>query len=601
MSLYHRRATAPWAKAVGLLLALLPTAQLRAQEEKGDSLLVVWNDTTRPDSVRYSACFDLIYDVLIYTWPDSALAYAEDLRRFTSKQGMQKAEVSSMSLIASCRWVMGEYDAARAAFGSVYELASRRGYADIASSALANIGTLFLSQGRNDSGMHYLGKGIELLRAEGLREQAALAVNNMAVMLNSMGQQAEAARAYDEAIRELEAIGDVENLATAEANLGMIYRDLGDYAHAEEVYARAEERLVKAGDMGRAASVWMNQGSLWYSQDSLQRARGYWSRALATLKNSEKGKHLANAYNNMGQVLLKLGHPDSAVMMHREALAICERINDLQSFGATWAGLADASLTIGNAREAVRYGTMALKASHDAEDINMEEQIHAILHQAYSAIGDMANAYGHAQALLSLRDTSRTQDEQRILLRMEYQHTNDRRALADSVAFAVERAEKLREIDRQKLVRNGFVGGFALVALFAGVFFVQRNRISREKKRSEELLLNILPEEVAEELKAKGEADAKQIEQVTVLFTDFKGFTAMSEQLTPKELVKDLHECFSAFDAIMHKHNIEKIKTIGDAYMAAGGVPDPSGSMPLAVVHAALEMQGIMAERQVER
>jgi adenylate cyclase len=63
------------------------------------------------------------------------------------------------------------------------------------------------------------------------------------------------------------------------------------------------------------------------------------------------------------------------------------------------------------------------------------------------------------------------------------------------------------------------------------------------------------------------------IDQVTVLFTDFKGFTAMSEQLTPKELVKDLHECFSAFDNICEKYGIEKIKTIGDAYMAAGGCP----------------------------
>ncbi len=112
--------------------------------------------------------------------------------------------------------------------------------------------------------------------------------------------------------------------------------------------------------------------------------------------------------------------------------------------------------------------------------------------------------------------------------------------------------------------RNLFVGGFGLMVLLAGVFFFQRNRISKEKKRSEELLLNILPEEVAEELKAKGEADAVHFDQVTVLFTDFKGFTAMSEVVTPAQLVKDLNECFSAFDRICEKHDIEKIKTIGD-------------------------------------
>jgi adenylate cyclase len=77
--------------------------------------------------------------------------------------------------------------------------------------------------------------------------------------------------------------------------------------------------------------------------------------------------------------------------------------------------------------------------------------------------------------------------------------------------------------------------------------------LRHEKERSEELLHNILPEEVAEELKAKGSADAQLIEHVTVLFTDFKGFTEMSEKLTAKELVADIHECFSAFDHIMAK------------------------------------------------
>ncbi|MBK8498345.1 MAG: hypothetical protein IPL52_05895 [Flavobacteriales bacterium] len=125
--------------------------------------------------------------------------------------------------------------------------------------------------------------------------------------------------------------------------------------------------------------------------------------------------------------------------------------------------------------------------------------------------------------------------------------------------------------------------------------------IRKEKDRSEALLLNILPAEVAEELKAKGEAEAKLINEVTVLFTDFKGFTAMSEQLTPKELVKDLHECFSAFDAIMHKHNIEKIKTIGDAYMAAGGLPTPNNTHATDVINAAFEIRDFIAEGKAQK
>ena len=118
----------------------------------------------------------------------------------------------------------------------------------------------------------------------------------------------------------------------------------------------------------------------------------------------------------------------------------------------------------------------------------------------------------------------------------------------------------------------------------------EKKQVEKLYNRSEELLLNILPVETAEELKAKGHVEAELIDQVTVLFTDFKGFTALSEQLTPKELVRDIHECFSEFDRIMHKHGVEKIKTIGDAYMAAGGLPQPNSTHAEDVVNAALEM-----------
>ena len=116
------------------------------------------------------------------------------------------------------------------------------------------------------------------------------------------------------------------------------------------------------------------------------------------------------------------------------------------------------------------------------------------------------------------------------------------------------------------------------------------HQLKEEKKKSDDLLLNILPEEVAEELKQKGSAEAQLMEEVTVLFTDFKGFTAMAELLSPKELVHDIHECFSEFDRIMSKYGIEKIKTIGDAYMAAGGIPTPNTTHAQDVVNAALEI-----------
>ncbi|MBL7950797.1 MAG: hypothetical protein JNM62_03695 [Flavobacteriales bacterium] len=125
--------------------------------------------------------------------------------------------------------------------------------------------------------------------------------------------------------------------------------------------------------------------------------------------------------------------------------------------------------------------------------------------------------------------------------------------------------------------------------------------LRKEKERSDELLLNILPAEVAEELKSQGSAAARHFDEASVLFTDFKGFTSMAAQVDAGELLKELNTCFHAFDDIIDAHGVEKIKTIGDAYMCAGGLPDPRSAGPLAVVLAALEMQEFMLKRRVER
>lgn len=126
----------------------------------------------------------------------------------------------------------------------------------------------------------------------------------------------------------------------------------------------------------------------------------------------------------------------------------------------------------------------------------------------------------------------------------------------------------------------------------------QKSELEVEKRKSDQLLLNILPVSIAEELKEHDRVEPKTYEMVTVLFTDFKGFTQVAERLSPRELVEELNECFTAFDDIIKSHNLEKIKTIGDAYMCAGGLPERNNTNPVDAILAALEMQRFMQERK---
>ncbi len=129
----------------------------------------------------------------------------------------------------------------------------------------------------------------------------------------------------------------------------------------------------------------------------------------------------------------------------------------------------------------------------------------------------------------------------------------------------------------------------------------EKNKIiEKERENSENLLLNILPQPIAQELKEHGKARARRFDQVTVLLTDFKNFTKIAEKLSPEELVDELDRCFKAFDFIIQQYpDIEKIKTIGDAYMCASGL-NPRGGYPDNMIRAALEMQQFLEEQKLE-
>lgn len=117
-----------------------------------------------------------------------------------------------------------------------------------------------------------------------------------------------------------------------------------------------------------------------------------------------------------------------------------------------------------------------------------------------------------------------------------------------------------------------------------------------EKQKSEQLLLNILPHRIAEELKRKPDVIAEQFTEATILFADIVGFTPLSSSMSAIELVNFLNKIFSAFDQLADKHGLEKIKTIGDAYMAVGGIPVPRDDHAEAAAQMALGMQRVIGE-----
>lgn len=166
---------------------------------------------------------------------------------------------------------------------------------------------------------------------------------------------------------------------------------------------------------------------------------------------------------------------------------------------------------------------------------------------------------------------------------------------------------KDKALEQRRKERYLYIIGIFVLLAFSLLIY-RNNKVQKkshqavihEKKRSEELLLNILPAEVASELMQKGFTDAKHFYDVTVLFTDFVNFTMVAESMTPEKLVGELHVCFKAFDMILGKYHIEKIKTVGDAYLAVAGLPISNPNHATDIVSAAMEIREFMAKRKAE-
>ncbi|MGB5664046.1 adenylate/guanylate cyclase domain-containing protein, partial [Eudoraea sp.] len=255
----------------------------------------------------------------------------------------------------------------------------------------------------------------------------------------------------------------------------------------------------------------------------------------------------------------------------------------------------------------------ALKAYQDAETLAIEldtneelRDIYEGMALSYQATGDYKNAYAYQNKYLTIKDeifNIETDDKIRGL-----QFDFDLEKKEDEIGM-LEREAQIADLQakRQKYVIYGTVLGLLLVFVLAvGSYkryrYVKKTNkiIEEEKNRSENLLLNILPDETALELKQFGKVKAKKFESVTVMFTDFKSFTSYSQNLSPELLVKTVDYYFSKFDTIMEKYGLEKIKTIGDAYMCAGGLPFPTEDHPYKMVQAAFEVAQVMEETKLK-
>ena len=532
---------------------------LPAQDQ--DSLYQVWQNPLQSDSIRVQAFKDYIWNGYLFSNPDSALILSEDMRLYGKEHKYAIAVNQAYTLKAIAYELQGDFSKAmELAEKAVKENTAIGNQAGVSEAEIV-VGVLFEEQGLFSRALEHYNKALVLDEKINNKAGMAMSLNNIGNIYNRQGNQELSLEYYQKALAIDQELGVKQGVSVELANIGIIYYEKGLLAEALDYLEQSLEINKEIGD--------------------------------------EAG--IAGNYSSLADVYQSVGKKDSALLYYLKALSIFKEMGASQYVAKTQASLGNYYLNNQQEKLAIEYCQKALNIAREVASVETEISACLCLYNAYKQNGQIKNALAYFEDMVVLKDSLFNEGSTRKITQLQMQYEFDRKEAAARARQEKKDALALEELERQKFMRNSFIGGFAVVLLFAALFLVQRNRITKEKERSEELLLNILPEETAQELKEKGHADAQLIEEVTVLFTDFKGFTAMSEQLSPQDLVKNLHLCFSLFDEICEKYKVEKIKTIGDAYMAAGGLPTPNTSHAQDVVNAALEMAKVVEGSKAQK
>jgi class 3 adenylate cyclase/tetratricopeptide (TPR) repeat protein len=552
-----------------LFLLFVFCAHNNSFAQSADSLRAQWLAASIDDSLRFDAVYNLAW-VYAYEQTDSALAYAQLALGFAEQKNNALFKARSYNVIGSIELIKHRLDRAKAAYTTALGFATATGDLRTLTSVHNNLGAMYYEES-----------------------------NYPEAKLHNTS-------AYELSIRT----GNISGQATALNNLAMLSEAQGDYPLALKRYTESLDIKMKCGSP--TGTTLLNIGNVHQALSDAETAAEYYQMAIDTLSAAGDAFNLGDAYSDLAGIKVEAGDYAAGHYYYDMCIQVSKELGSesLVVFALHQKGLAY-----------LQQKEYALAKSHCLQSVQMSRELNDLedlsrackcLHETYRAEGDFKNALVYYEEFVQVTDSLSKLKNFDEVTRLSIQHDYQLMALKDSLSREEEKIKTAfayqSDLDRKKNERNLFIVLAVFVLVLAVVlanrlwFSVKtKGIIQMERERSENLLLNILPSSVAAELKSKGSSEASHYEGITILFTDFSGFSALSEKLSARELIEELDACFRAFDLIVVQHGLEKIKTIGDAYMAVAGMPRGNAATAADAVLAAIEMMRFIENRYEQK
>ncbi|MBC2840088.1 adenylate/guanylate cyclase domain-containing protein [Robiginitalea sp. SC105] len=410
------------------------------------------------------------------------------------------------------------------------------------------------------------------------------------------GRYPESLEFYFKALELSQKLGNERDVAAAYSNIANAYSQMDNPANAVEYYQKSIEILKNGGDSIVLAASYNNLGDNYLKRNVLDSAAFYFEQSGRIYKALSYELGIGYYVGSLGIVNALKGEGDKAISQLKESISILNQENATYAVASFLPYLSDVYKSRGEYHLAIEAANQTLQIASKYQMRRPVRDAHLLLSELLELSGRTSEAFDHYKLYTKYKDSIQNlnQVNQMAKIRNDFEISQKQ----TEVDLLEKEATIQRLTERRQKILIYIIIGVLIVVFLIGFGLFRRYRyisrtnkiINEEKSRSDNLLKNILPSETAIELKQNGLVTPKKFDEITVLFTDFKGFSLISEGVSPEKLVHSVDYYFKQFDGIIEKHGLEKIKTIGDAYMCAGGIPSPNTSHAEDALNAAFEI-----------
>ena len=526
-----------------------------------------------------------------------ALVYYQKALNINEKLGNKSYMANILGNIGNVYNNLSDYPKALEFHKKALSIDEQLGHKSGIARHLTNIGIVYRLLSDNNKAIAYQKKALSINEQVGNKSGMAYNLGNIGIVYADLADYSKALEYHQKALNIDEQSGNKSGIARHVNNIGFAYYKLSDYPKAWECFQKAltiseqiKYKSSMAFSLGYMGMVWRDapdtvlRQMLLNPQERYVKALEYLNRSLQISEQIGEVSKQKYAWNELSTTYEKQGNYTKAFEAYKEYIVLRDSIEGAE------------------VKNKIQQKDMQFEFDKKETELRFQQQLTAeqlqkqqLLNMQQQQALTLSKKEKELQHLAFLKEQAEKQKKEQQLTLAEkdkelqfsqIQSLNNEKALQ-----AAELTTQKQELATRQAQRNLFIAGTVLMLLLAGSVFMGLKRTQKEKKKADNLLHNILPEEVATELKTKGYAKAKKFNEVSVLFTDFANFTHISQQMSPEELVAEIDYCFKAFDEIIEHNGLEKIKTIGDAYMAVCGLPNENANHATKATKAALEIK----------